>query len=79
MKSDGTASVVVPAKYPLFTLKMPLAPGDLAQANPSYIMTYDGAGNMLTADMLLAGITYRKTMIYDGSNNMLTASAWVQM
>lgn len=79
MRKDGTASTVVPAQYPLFTLKMPVAPGDLTEANPSYIMTYDGANNMLTVDMLLSGVTYRKTMTYDGNNNMLTASAWVQV
>ena len=79
MKTDGTASTVVPAQYPLFTMKLPIAAGDLAAGNPSFIMTYDGAGNMLTADMLLAGTTYRKTMTYDGANNMLTASAWVQV
>jgi hypothetical protein len=79
MRQFATASTVVPAQYPLFTLKIPVASGDLTQANPSYIMTYDGANNMTQVDMLLDGVTYRKTMTYDGSNNMLTASAWVQV
>ena len=79
MKAAGVASWVVPAQYPLFTLKLPFATGDMAAANPSYILTYDGANNMIQADMLLEGTTYRKTMTYDGNNNMLTATAWVRV
>ena len=54
------------------------APTSSNTGNPSYVLTYDGSGNLTDIDKTMDGATYHKDLTYTRSN--LTAiSTWTQV
>lgn len=49
------------------------------QGNASYVLTYDGSGNLTDIDKTIGSTTYHKDLTYDGSSNLTNVSVWTKV
>ena len=51
-------------------------PTDPNKNNPSFDLTYDADNQCIRIDMIIEGITYRKTLTWDSGGHLIGITEW---
>jgi len=77
------STAIDPATLPTLTWAAGVTASSFIQlfersTNPTFALTYDGAGHVTIVDKVDGGSTYRKTLTWLG-DNLTAISAWVEV